>query len=275
MTSSDGTDCSGQALRSGTPVAPENPYRYSLTTRLKEKWILRFLDPRPGERVLDVGCGLGYFVSLMNQHSVRPYGVDVSVESVSLASRQTLGYYATCTADALPFGDNSFDKILFTDVIEHLENDEGAVAEIARVARNGARVVVTTAPMEGLLTGTRLNLLCHDIPGTPEYHVRPGYRTDELAGLLGKHHIKVRQVAYTTVLLGELFIEGMKAVYALKNRNFHSQADLAEMSGSVVFLIYRSLVFPLMYAISKIEEKLLARFLKGHIVIVDGLVCKN
>lgn len=236
---------------------------------------MRFLDPKPQERVLDVGCGLGYFASLMNRHGVRPYGVDLSVESVGLASRQTAGYYATCAADALPFGDNSFDKILFTDVIEHLENDEGAVAEIARVARNGARVVVTTAPMEGLLTGTRLNLLCHDIPGTPEYHVRPGYKTDELAGLLGKHHIKVLQVAYTTVLLGELFIEGMKAVYALKNSDFRSQADLSRMGDSGLFQFYRLVVFPVMYAISRIEEKLLARFLKGHIVIVDGLVCKN
>jgi len=252
-----------------------NPYRFSLTTRLKQDWIMRFLDPQPGERVLDVGCGLGYFVGLMNERAVRPYAVDFSVESLKLGSKQTRGHYASCSAEALPFGDNSFDKILFTDVIEHLENDEGAVAEIARVARNGARVVVTTAPMEGLLTGTRLNLLCHDIPGTPEYHVRPGYKTDELAGLLGKHHIEVRQVAYTTVLLGELFIEGMKAVYALKNRNFHSQADLARMNDSALFQFYRFVVFPLMYAISKIEEKLLARFLKGHIVIVDGLMCKN
>lgn len=252
-----------------------NPYRYSLTTRLKEDWILKFLDPRPSERVLDVGCGLGYFVTLMNQRGVRPYGVDFSIESLDLASKQTRGHYANCNAQALPFADRSFDKILFTDVIEHLENDEAAVAEIGRVARDRARVVVTTAPLEGLLTGTRLNLLCHDIPGTPEHHIRPGYKTDELASLLDRHHIKVQRVAYTTVLLGELFIEGMKAVYALKHRGFRSQADLAEVSDSLLFRAYRTLLFPLMYRTSKIEEKLLARFLKGHIVIVDGLVCKS
>jgi len=114
-----------------------NPYRFSLTTRLKQDWIMRFLDPQPGERVLDVGCGLGYFVGLMNERAVRPYAVDFSVESLKLGSKQTRGHYASCSAEALPFGDNSFDKILFTDVIEHLQNDEGAVAEIARVARDG------------------------------------------------------------------------------------------------------------------------------------------
>lgn len=252
-----------------------NPYRYSLTTRLKEDWIMKFLNPRPGERVLDVGCGLGYFVSLMNRRSVRPYAVDFSIESLSLARKETQGYYANCAADALSFADDSFDKVLFTDVIEHLENDEAAVAEIARVARSGARVVVTTPPLEGILIGTRLNLLCHDIPGTPEYHVRPGYKTDELTGLLRRNHIEVQQVAYTTVLLGEIFIEGLKAVYSLKKRNFHSQADAVEVSNSLLFRLYRTLGFPVMYWISKMEEKLLARYLKGHVMVVDGLVCKS
>jgi len=236
---------------------------------------MKFLDPRPGERVLDVGCGLGYFVSLMNRRGVCPYAVDFSVASLSFASKETRGYYANCAADALSFADDSFDKILFTDVIEHLENDQGAVAEIARVARSGARVVVTTPPLEGILIGTRLNLLCHDIPGTPEYHVRPGYKTDELAGLLRRNHIEVQRVAYTTVLLGEMFIEGMKVVYSLRKGNFRSQADLLEMSDSLLFRLYRTLGFPVMYWISKTEEKLLARYLKGHVMVVDALVCKG
>jgi len=236
---------------------------------------MKFLDPQPGERILDVGCGLGYFVSLMNRVGVTPYGVDFSIESVSLASSQTQGHYSSSSADALPFADDSFDKVLFTDVIEHLENDEGAVAEIARVSKNGAKVVVTTAPLEGLLVGTRLNLLCHDVPGTPEYHVRPGYKTDDLRSLLGKYHIDVRRIAYTTVFLSELFIEGMKVVYSLNKRQFHSQSDLADMNDSFLFRVYRILGFPVMYWISKLEEILLARYLKGHIVVVSGLVCKS
>jgi SAM-dependent methyltransferase len=252
-----------------------NPYQYSLTTRLKEDWVLKFLNPRPGERVLDVGCGLGYFISLMNQRGVTPYGLDYSIESLKFVSRETHGHFTSCSAEALPFADDLFDKILFADVIEHLENDEAAVAEIARVAKNGAKIVVVTPPLEGLLSGTRLNLLCHDIPGRPEYHFRPGYRTDDLLGLLGKYHIVAQQVNYTTVLLGELFIEGMKAVYARKSRSFGTQADVIEMNDSLLFRVYRNLLFPLMYWVSKVEERLLAKYLKGHEVIVDGLVCKR
>lgn len=259
----------------GSTTESLNPYRYSLTTRLKEERVLKFLDPKPGERLLDVGCGLGYFMSLMNQRGVTAYGVDISVESLCFASRQTPGHYASCSAEALPFADGSFDKILFADVIEHLEDDETAVAEIARVARHGARVVVVTPPLEGLLSGTRLNLLCHDVPGRPEYHVRPGYKTDELVSLLGRNHIVTQNVAYTTVLLGELFIEGMKAIYARKEQNFGTQADLVELNDSLLFRVYRTLGFPMMYWISKVEEKLLARYLKGHEVIVDGVVRKR
>jgi len=231
---------------------------------------MKFLDPQPGERILDVGCGLGYFVSLMNQVGVTPYGVDFSIESVSLASRQTQGHYSSSSADALPFADDSFDKVLFTDVIEHLENDEGAVSEIARVAKDGATVVVSTPPLEGLLVGTRLNLLCHENPDMPEYHVRPGYKTKELVALLCKYGIEVEAVRYSTVLLGELFIEGLKVLYTLRKGKLESQADAVDVTRSKLFKIYALIVFPVMFWVSKFEEKLLARFLKGHVVIVHG-----
>jgi ubiquinone/menaquinone biosynthesis C-methylase UbiE len=252
--------------------AIENPYRYSLTTRLKEDAVLRMLDIRPGDRVLDVGCGNGFFTGRFRDFGVRPYGVEFSPESLSVANRNSPGYYAAASAEAIPFRDKFFDKILFSDVIEHLEDDNIGVAEIARVTRKGGVVVVTTPSMEGKLIGTKASRLCHDVPGTPEYHFKLGYTRQELVDVLARHGIRTEEVTYSTVLLGEVFIQVMKLIYARKTKGFRTQADLLELRDSLMFRLYKTIGFPVMHRLAKLEQKLLWRLLNGHLVIVKGIV---
>jgi ubiquinone/menaquinone biosynthesis C-methylase UbiE len=266
------------AVPSMTPAmadrAVENPYRYSLTTRLKEDICLKMLDIRPGDRVLDVGCGNGFFTGRFRDHGVTPYGIEFSPASLNVAKRTSPGYYAAASAEAIPFRDDYFDKILFSDVIEHLADDNVGCAEIARVTRKGATVVVTTPSMEGKLIWTKAAILCHDVPGTPEYHYKRGYTRKELVDVLGRHGIRVVEVKYSTAFIGELFIQTMKRIYARKTRGFGTQADLVELNDSLLFKIYRTIGFPVMHRIALIEQKLLWRLLNGHLVIVKGIVEK-
>ena len=114
----------------------DNPLKYSLTTRFKDRHILRLLAPRAGERVLDVGCGIGYLSGLAREAGARVYGVDMSPDAlksgIDMVGRQA---FSCASADRLPFPDGVFDKVMFADVIEHVPDDAAALSEIRRVCK--------------------------------------------------------------------------------------------------------------------------------------------
>ncbi|MFH1888985.1 MAG: class I SAM-dependent methyltransferase [Candidatus Omnitrophota bacterium] len=252
-----------------------NPYRYSLTTRLKEDFLIKLMAPGAHDTILDLGCGLGYFMGIILSSGAKSFGLDFNFKSLSLAKKEVPGDYLLADAGSIPIKDDTFNKILFTDVIEHLENDGQAFTEISRVAKDGALVVISTVCMEGIFAGSRLNLLFHDKPGSPEYHFRPGYKTEDLIKLMEKHNIACTDVKYTTVLLGEIFIEMLKLFYSRLKKDFHTQADASGEEKSFLFTIYRKLIFPVLFGISKLEGLLLSMHLKGHVVMVKGIVNKS
>lgn len=94
-------------------------------------------------RILDNGTGLGTYLEAIGR--ANPAGVRVGLEieherAVSALARAdaiVLG-----VGEQLPFADNSFDLILSNEVIEHVADDRASVAEMARVARPGGRVVI-------------------------------------------------------------------------------------------------------------------------------------
>jgi ubiquinone/menaquinone biosynthesis C-methylase UbiE len=261
----------------GAGMADDNPYEYSLTTRFKDRHIMRMLSPESADAILDVGCGLGYFMNLLAERGNTATGIDYSVDSLLSCRARLPGHYVRADAVRLPFAANVFNKVLFTDVIEHLEDDAGALREISRVAGDGATVVITTQAQEGLLTGSKLNRLYHDDSDSLEYHVRDGYTARSLAELLDRYAIQVTEVRYTTVLITEIMVELSKLAYLLTRGSggaFDSQADLLAVNESLPFKLYKALFFPLALAIGYVEEKLLAGLLKGHILIVKARVSK-
>jgi ubiquinone/menaquinone biosynthesis C-methylase UbiE len=111
---------------------------------------LRLLDVRPGEHVLDVGCGSGVVMREMARR-VSPDGVTVGLDpSLSfltvareLAEQAGLaGVVELCRGDcrALPFTDCSFDAVLAATVLAHVPGVEKAIVEMIRVTRRGGRV---------------------------------------------------------------------------------------------------------------------------------------
>ncbi len=94
-----------------------------------------------GARVLDVGCGLGLYVRQFRAHGAEAWGVDVDEEKVAQASRE-LPHISRAPAELLPFPEASFDMVLSHEVLEHVDDDRGAVAEAHRVLKPGGRLVI-------------------------------------------------------------------------------------------------------------------------------------
>jgi ubiquinone/menaquinone biosynthesis C-methylase UbiE len=113
---------------------------------------VRTLGPRPGLRVLDAGCGRGEVLLACAKAGAEVAGVDYSQDAVDL-TKETLSEFPDADvrrADitALPWPDGTFDRILFSDVIEHVDPDQTvpALAELRRVLRPGGFLHVHTAP---------------------------------------------------------------------------------------------------------------------------------
>ena len=121
---------------------------------LREDWwdeeftefLAETLRPRPGNRILDVGCGEGLAeVSIGRLHisQIRLVGVDLAVSKVIAAARETASHnqrvrFAAADACHLPFATGAFDSLFCVAVLPHVADVNLALAECARVtARTG------------------------------------------------------------------------------------------------------------------------------------------
>ncbi len=164
------------------------------------------LGVEAGDRLLDIGCGFG-----RHAYQAARLGAEVvAFDSGAAEVRNVLDTFgAMLVADeidpvrarvgavqgdalALPFGDGSFDRVIASEVLEHIPADEAAMAELARVLRPGGTMAVTVPRAGPEFVNWALSDEYHSVPGG---HVRI-YRRGELVNRLegtglravGHHH---------------------------------------------------------------------------------------
>lgn len=118
---------------------------------------LRRLALKPGERVLDIGCGPGFLAAAMAEAvgpAGRVRGIDISADLISRArernDRPWLSY-ATGDAMRLEESDAAFDVAVAVQVAEYLVDVDAFAAELVRVLRPGGRVLVVTTDWDGVI----------------------------------------------------------------------------------------------------------------------------
>ncbi len=160
----------------------------------------------PGDRLLDLGCGFGRHAYQAARLGAEVVGFDAGADEVRKV-QDTFG--AMCVAgelhaetarvgavrgDALrlPFGDSSFDRVIASEVLEHIPDDRSAMSELARVLRPGGTMAVTVPRCGPEFVNWALSDEYHNVPGG---HVRI-YRHKELVArlertgltMMGSHH---------------------------------------------------------------------------------------
>ncbi len=104
---------------------------------------------RPGDRVLDLGCGEGrHVISAYLEGAGQAVGVDLSLDDLRTTAEKFAEFrqpedpersfgLASANALQLPFADDSFDKVICSEVLEHIPDYRAALGEIRRVLKPG------------------------------------------------------------------------------------------------------------------------------------------
>lgn len=118
-----------------------------LVKETEQELVNELLDPKPGEEILDAGCGTGIFTIGFLEAGARVTGLDISRNMLGAAVKAAAGYpFSAIEGDMLhlPFKDNSFDKTVSVTALEFISDGKTAMDEMFRVTRPGGLIVVAT-----------------------------------------------------------------------------------------------------------------------------------
>ena len=149
----------------------------------------RLTLPSPA-RVLDAGCGSGRMLQ-----ELAPYGevsgLELDPDAASVAASRQIGEVQVGRLEELPWEDGTFDLITCLDVIEHTPDDRTALAELRRVSKPGAALLVTVPAYQALWS-------LHDVAN--HHYRRYGRRTLRQAAVEAGWSI-ARVTSFNSVLL--------------------------------------------------------------------------
>jgi len=137
------------------------------------------LGLRAGDKVLDLGCGFGRHAFEAARRGANVIALDAGREEVegvaaTFAAMVEAGeltgptlHTAAVQGDALhlPFPDGAFDRVICSEVLEHIPDDEGAMRELTRVLRRGGTMAITVPRFGPELINWALSDEYHNVPG--------------------------------------------------------------------------------------------------------------
>jgi ubiquinone/menaquinone biosynthesis C-methylase UbiE len=145
-----------------------------------------------GDRVLDLGCGEGrHVISVYLEQDVDAVGVDLSMADLQttrskfeefaggMPSRSSFTL-STANALALPFADNSFDKVICSEVLEHIPDYQGALKEIDRILKPGGLFCASVPRRWPERICWAFSAAYHQVPGGHLRIFRSGDLRDEI-----------------------------------------------------------------------------------------------
>jgi 2-polyprenyl-3-methyl-5-hydroxy-6-metoxy-1,4-benzoquinol methylase len=261
-------------------AATDTVQAFDLSFRLRAEAALAALDCGPDARVVDVGCGVGSFSALLAARLLRVTCVDVSEENIATVRRRHPELPALrADMTALPFETDAFDAAILMEVLEHIEDDRRALAELRRVVRADGFLVLSVpnlaAPAPLL---ERLPLRSVHAREGPEHHFRDGYAPQELASLLLESGFAVEaasSIGGTAYRAAAAFVSLVHLAYRfLRRQQSWTWADVEADRGSSVLKIYAS-VFPVLLGLARVgatrrDMRGATLFVKARVLAADG-----
>jgi SAM-dependent methyltransferase len=145
-----------EAVWAGLPDDPE-PWAWA------RRRALLLGEARPGERVLDLGCGAGRFVAALREAGADPVGVEVAEAALERARRNVPGADLRLLepGGGLPLAHGEVDLVWCSEVLEHVPDTVALLTEARRVLRPDGRLLVTV-PDHGRVKRALIALARHE-----------------------------------------------------------------------------------------------------------------
>ena len=126
-------------------------YPLGLHPQKKAVIVLKLLDPKAGETICDIGCGIGYYsFELSKNYNCNIYGIDIDNADIQLAKKIkeildiTNVTFSNINVLDNQFEDSFFDKIIMLEVIEHIKDDVALLFEIKRILKPKGKLILST-----------------------------------------------------------------------------------------------------------------------------------
>jgi SAM-dependent methyltransferase len=162
------------------------------------------LAVKTGDIALDAGCGFGRHSLEFVSRGAVVYSMDMDMESLRktrfsltemkkyLKGREARYFVNSGDALNLPFKDGSFDRIICSEVMEHVGDDDLACRELARVLKKNGRIAITVPT---IFSEQIYNLLTYEYYTSPGGHIR-NYFPGELAAMMRRNGLEVYGVGF-------------------------------------------------------------------------------
>lgn len=247
-------------------------YKRSVLKQQKFNNIKAMLNDTSGRRCLDIGADNGVVSLLLRQNGGEWASADLAPEAVESIRSLVGGQVEQIDGGPTPFAQGEFDTVVVVDFLEHIPDDQGFAAELARIIKPGGRLIVNVPrePRWSLVWPLR-----HAIGLTDQWHghLRPGYRRDSLSALLAPW-FEVTAARTYCKSFSELLDTALNFGYVIKKRRQGGRGSTAK--GTVVTQADWSgggagamqALYPLMRAWVGLDG--LLPFFKGYRLIVQA-----
>lgn len=142
-----------------------------MSLKRRARRITEGLDLKEGDKIIDVGCGDGYYLYLLSNiplKNVHLLGFDYDRIVLSNA-RKNLGRrkikLVEGSATKMPFKEGSFDKAIMTEVLEHIDNDGKALTEVNRILKSKGVLLLTVPSLNYPFLWDPVNWILQNIFG--------------------------------------------------------------------------------------------------------------
>lgn len=183
-----------------------------MALKRRAKRIVEQLELNGGEKILEVGCGNGYYLNLLNKLRLNLTLIGIDNDNLALKDAKRFikdDRVELILADAnkLPLKSNFFDRVIISEVIEHVENEQKVLSEIHRVLKPRGVMVLTTCNINYPFLWDPINWILQRLLRT---HIKNGfwagiwnqhlrlYRIDTLKDLIKKAKFEVEISEFLT-----------------------------------------------------------------------------
>ena len=195
----------------------ETNWWYRGRRALVTPWIECHHQAHGSLRILDIASATGISFRMFGKYGA-VHGLDISDETIRLCHQRGVRGLVQGDAERLPFRDNSFDVVMALDALEHFRDDHAAMAEIYRVARPHALVLITVPAFMFLWS-----------PHDEAYHHMRRYTRGELSSKLQQHQFQLHKISYYSMtLMPPVFVmRKWRSILQKKEETAHSDFFLS------------------------------------------------